>query len=178
MARNVEIKAKAHLPNDIAVRARLLSQGGPVVIFQDDTFFDAPQARLKLRDFSDGTAELIAYNRGDEAGPKVSSYTRTPTADPAGLRAALAQAMPVIGRVVKTRQLYLIGQTRVHLDDVQGLGHFVELEVVLADDESAEVGAGIAQQLMQSLGIDQADLISHAYIDLLNQSGSQQKEPS
>ena len=71
-------------------------------------------------------------------------------------------------KVKKTRWLYMVGQTRVHCDTVEGLGDFMELEVVLEDDQSVEDGQKIADDLMSQLGIDQTKLIKCAYMDLLD----------
>ena len=65
------------------------------------------------------------------------------------------------------RQLYLAGQTRIHVDTVKDLGDFVELEVVLRDDQSEDDGVAIAHQLMHALGIAETDLLDVAYVDLL-----------
>ena len=83
------------------------------------------------------------------------------------LRRALTLALGAIGRVRKQRTLYLVGRTRVHLDRVEGLGEFLELEVVLRDDETAEVGEAEAHALMGELGIVPAQLVEGAYLDLL-----------
>jgi predicted adenylyl cyclase CyaB len=83
------------------------------------------------------------------------------------LRESLSLAYGELGRVQKDRTLYLIGRTRVHLDDVAALGSFLELEVVLRDDESAEKGVQEAKELMRTLNIDPQQLIDCAYIDLL-----------
>jgi predicted adenylyl cyclase CyaB len=72
-----------------------------------------------------------------------------------------------IGRVRKRRILYLAGRTRIHLDRVEGLGDFLELEVVLVDGEPVEAGVREAQVLMARLGIDTSQLIERAYVDLL-----------
>ncbi|MEE4637287.1 MAG: class IV adenylate cyclase, partial [Wenzhouxiangella sp.] len=135
MARNVEIKAKVAEFAQLEARAQQVAEGSPEQIQQDDTFFHCPEGRLKLRDFGNGEAELIFYRRADEAGPKTSFYRITPTRDPEGLRETLALAYGELGRVVKRRTLYLAGRTRIHLDRVQDLGDFMELEVVLADGE-------------------------------------------
>jgi predicted adenylyl cyclase CyaB len=79
----------------------------------------------------------------------------------------LALAYGEIGRVKKRRTLFLVGRTRVHLDVVEGLGEFVELEVVLRDGESAEDGVREAKLLMSALGIYASQLIDRAYVDLL-----------
>jgi predicted adenylyl cyclase CyaB len=173
MARNVEIKARVAGPADLAAieaRVRPLADRGPESIAQDDTFFHCAHGRLKLRDFGNGRGELIAYARDDTQGPKTSTYVRTETADPVGLRDALARALGVRGRVRKQRTLYLVGATRVHLDTVQGLGTFMELEVVLRDDQPADEGTVIAQTLLSRLGIAQSQLVAGAYIDLLERT--------
>jgi predicted adenylyl cyclase CyaB len=110
---------------------------------------------------------LILYHRSDVAGPKTSNYTIAPTSDPAALRAILTTVFGVVGVVRKRRRLYRIGQTRVHLDDVEGLGQFVELEVVLRPDQSEDEGARIARHLMDRLSIAGDQLVEGAYIDLL-----------
>lgn len=81
-------------------------------------------------------------------------------------------ALQVRGRVKKTRKLFLIGQTRVHLDKVDGLGDFVELEVVLRDDQPEQEGQSIAQDLMRQLEIDEKHLLANAYIDMLTNGHS------
>ena len=167
MARNVEIKARVADMPALAARAAAIADGGPVEIPQDDTFFVAPHGRLKLRVHADGHGELIAYRRADDGGPKVSTYLLSPTASPDTLRDALTMSNGQQGRVVKHRTLFMVGRTRVHLDRVQGLGDFMELEVVLADGEDAEAGMREAHALMARLGIAQGALVQGAYHDLL-----------
>ncbi len=167
MAQNVEIKARVVDP--VAFReavAKLTSSPGQI-IHQTDTFFTVPQGRLKLRDFGDGHGELIRYQRPNASGPKISDYSISRTEDPDGLGKLLAAALPVLGVVIKERTLFLAGRTRIHFDDVQGLGWFMELEVVLADGDSPEEGETEAHRLMNALGINQDDLVQGAYLDLL-----------
>ncbi len=137
MARNIEIKARVASLAAVESLAAALSGKEPVAIAQDDTFFACPDGRLKLRAFSDGTGELIFYRRADDTGPKESFYVISPTSSPDTLRDALGLAYGVIGRVRKQRLLFMAGRTRIHLDRVEGLGEFLELEVVLRDGESA-----------------------------------------
>lgn len=167
MARNVEIKARVADPEATAGRAASIADEGPWIIEQDDTFFACPDGRLKLRDFGNGNGELIFYRRPDQAGPGQSEYRLTPTEDPDGLRAVLAEALGVSGRVRKRRTLYLADRTRIHLDHVEGLGDFLELEVVLADDEAVRVGEAEARFLMERLDVSDDDLVEVAYVDLL-----------
>ena len=101
------------------------------------------------------------------AGPKHSDYKIFETDNPAELKLILAQAYGVRGVISKVRYLYMVGQTRIHLDDVLGLGKFMELEVVLRPDQTDEQGQAIAEDLMRKLGIQEADLIEGAYMDLM-----------
>ena len=139
----------------------------PIVIDQDDTFFPCPNGRLKLRTFSPTSGELIFYTRSDQAGPKTSDYRRVPTDAPDALREALTLACGLLGRVRKRRLLVLAGRTRIHLDEVEGLGAFLELEVVLRDSEPEQAGVEEAHRLMRALGVQPQDLVEGAYLDLL-----------
>ena len=172
MARNIEIKARVGDLPSVADKAAALADSGPVEIAQDDSFFRCEQGRLKLRAFSDSEGELIFYRRDNQSGPKQSFYVRSRTAEPAVLRETLALAYGLAGRVVKARTLYLVGRTRVHLDRVQGLGDFVELEVVLQEHETPEEGVREAHALMAKLGIEASQLVDVAYVDLLNAPGA------
>ena len=166
MPRNVEIKARVEDPSALLARVSAIAERGPFEIRQDDTFFACPNGRLKLRELAPSEGQLIFYERADSAGPKVSTYFISPTSEPATLRHALASALGVTGRIRKRRLLFLTGPTRIHLDEVEGLGHFIELEVVLADDESVEAGERVAYGLMHQLGILPRSLLTGAYVDL------------
>ena len=172
MARNIEIKAC--LPDGIDAlrsRARACADGEAELIEQDDQFFAAPQGRLKLRRFADGSAELIHYHRADAPEARASDYVRVPLPDAAAadaLAQALSRALGTQGRVRKRRWLLRAGPTRIHLDRVEGLGDFLELEVVLRDGQTDAEGAAIAEGLMHRLGLQDAPRMAGAYLDLLN----------
>lgn len=169
MARNIEIKARIDSVDRIAAIAATLADQGPLEIAQDDTFFRCEQStdRLKLRTFAPDRGELIFYRRADSSGPKESFYLITPTATPDALRESLTLAWGQAGRVRKQRRLFLVGRTRVHLDRVEGLGEFLELEVVLQEGEPAEAGVIEAHALMARLGVAEGQLVQGAYVDLL-----------
>ncbi len=167
MPRNIEIKARISSVEALLPRARTLADSGPELIEQDDTFFTVPHGRLKLRGFADGSAELIHYHRPDSGDAKASDYVRVPVANAAALREALARGLGVQGRVRKQRWLLMAGATRIHLDRVQGLGDFMELEVVLLDAQTDAEGTAMAEALMQALGLAGAERIAGAYLDLL-----------
>lgn len=166
-ARNIEIKTRVHDLPALEARARALADSGPIELAQDDTFFACPNGRLKLRELP-GQAELIFYQRPDVKGPRLSSYLITPVAQPDLMREILTHALGIVGRVRKRRRLYRVGQTRVHLDEVQDLGTFLELEVVLRPQEDAQHGEQVAHALLAALGVPDTDLIAGAYIDLLS----------
>jgi predicted adenylyl cyclase CyaB len=172
MARNIEIKARLDSLDGMAAKVAALADQGPIEIWQDDTFFACARGRMKLRTFSPREGQLIFYRRPDQAGPKESFFVISPTASPDSLREALILAYGQAGRVRKHRTLYLVGRTRVHLDQVEGLGPFLELEVVLADGERPEAGVEEARRLMASLGIPESRLVEEAYVDLLTRSAN------
>ena len=167
MARNVEIKARASDPAVIQRRVEALGALAVGELTQTDTFFNATDRRLKLREFGDGTAELISYVRDDQCGPKLSNYLVMIVSDPDRLRSVLAHTLGVRGVVRKRRTLLLLGQTRIHLDEVEGLGTFIELEVVLRDDQPDSEGERVARDLLEKLAIPPSDLVARAYIDLV-----------
>jgi predicted adenylyl cyclase CyaB len=169
VGRNVEIKARLTQPDGVRRRVEALADGPPELLEQEDTFFACPEGRLKLRRFGDGAAELISYRREDTAGPRESRFCKAPVADADLLEAVLGAALGVLGRVRKRRLLYLAGPTRIHLDQVECLGWFLELEVVLGDDQTVADGEAIAHDLMAALGITEADLVDVAYVDLVKQ---------
>lgn len=166
MPSNIEIKAYARNFEHIRSRAEKLSDTPVMVIPQEDTFFNTPRGRLKLRILADH-AQLIYYTRPDQDGPKRSDYHITSSNDPENLKRVLELAYGIRGVVQKTRYLYLVGQTRIHLDDVHGLGQFMELEVVMQEGQSDAEGREIAEALMSALGVEGSDLIDGAYMDLL-----------
>lgn len=172
MARNIEIKARIGSVEALAAKVAALADQGPVEIMQDDTFFKCERGRLKLRMLSANAGELIFYQRPNQTGPKESFFIISLTAAPDSLREALSFAYGQAGRIRKHRTLYLVGRTRVHLDRVEGLGHFLELEVVLSEGEPSETGVKEARNLMAALGIAPADLIEGAYFDLLAQQNA------
>ncbi len=167
MARNVEIKARIASISSVLPLAAKIADQGPFEISQDDTFFACAQGRIKLRVLAENDGQLIFYQRADSAGPKESFYVLSPTQEPDSLRETLTLAYGAVGRVRKQRTLFLAGRTRIHLDRVEGLGEFLELEVVLAEGEPLEAGLDEARALMKRLGVQPGQLLEGAYVDLL-----------
>ena len=167
MATNIEIKARVDDFEALKARTEYLSDQPMIILPQEDTFFNTAKGRLKLRVQSPDRGYLIYYERPNQDGPKRSDYHLAETRDPENLKAALSLALGVRGVVRKTRYLYMVGQTRIHLDDVEGLGHFMELEVVMQAGQSDADGQAIAEDLMRRLEIRKDALLEGAYMDLI-----------
>lgn len=170
MPSNIEIKARVQDFVGLKALAEMLSDTPVQVIPQEDTFFNIPKGRLKLRELAPDHAQLVWYTRADDSGPKRSDYQIYETGDPAQLKSTLTLALGVRGVVKKIRYLYLAGQTRIHLDDVEGLGHFMELEVVMRPGQSDMEGQVVAEELMNKLGITPGDLLNGAYMDMIEKN--------
>ena len=175
MGANIEVKARTRDWDRQCAEARRLAGCDGVVIEQVDTFFNSPSGYLKLRELGPDRGELIYYERPGQLGPKLSMYSITPTHAPGLLCETLARAYGICGEVRKRRCLYLSekwdGHTRIHLDEVKGLGHFIELEVVLAPGQMPEDGERIAERFRTALDIRDDDLIDCGYVDLMTAHG-------
>ncbi|GAA1114803.1 class IV adenylate cyclase [Arthrobacter flavus] len=174
MPTNIEIKARVDSLQKLFPVVASLANAGPEHVVQDDTFFSCPDGRLKLRVPRDGHGVLIHYRRADELGPKPSYCVHSETSDPDGLRSVLADAYGEVGRVRKHRTVFRIGQTRVHLDLVDGLGEFLELEVTVGDTLESDAAVSEAHRLLAAFGIEDAALVKGAYLDLLDAAGATQ----
>jgi adenylate cyclase len=170
MARNIEIKARiTGRFDEITHLAAQIADSGSAILNQEDIFYNVPNGRLKLRT-ENNRSELIYYLRADQSGPKESNYIVLPVPDAENAKKILAEIHGQRAIVRKQRTLYLAGQTRIHLDRVEGLGDFLELEVVMRDDQPAAEGDAIARQIMTRLTVTDDELIEAAYVDLLSVS--------
>jgi predicted adenylyl cyclase CyaB len=167
MPSNIEIKAA--LKDRVAAEftAARISDASPETIHQEDFFFVSRGARLKLRVFAPDRGELIWYERADITEARRSRYLIARTPDPETLLEILTATLGRTGVVKKTRVLYVAGQIRIHIDRVEGLGDFLELEVVLQPQQTDVEGKAIAAALLSEFGIDEGQLIGEAYVDLL-----------
>ncbi|XP_041452047.1 uncharacterized protein LOC121405442 [Drosophila obscura] len=172
--RNVEIKARIPGGSEDFVRRldiskRLTGSQAGELIVQRDVFFESPLGgRLKLRYLqAPARSQLVYYNRPDVAGPKLSCFNKIEVDEPAVLEKILAQTNGIQGQLAKKRHLFIHEQTRIHLDEVQDLGHFMEFEVCLRPEQTLEEGQTIAEQLAATFGIQKADLMTGSYFDAL-----------
>jgi predicted adenylyl cyclase CyaB len=167
MPRNIEIKAKVHNVNHLRLLIEKIAGTPAQLIFQEDTYFHSSSGRLKLRIYTPERGELIYYQRSNQEGPKESNYIISTTSEPRSLKEVLTSAYGVRGVILKQRELYRVGQATIHLDRVEGLGEFLELEFVMQNGQTDAEGMETLEHLMDKLGIEGKDLINCAYIDLL-----------
>ncbi len=172
MPSNIELKARANLFETQHAIAKGISDTPGETLNQHDTFFRVPSGRLKLREFGNGSAELISYQRPDIKTAKSSNYEIYKTNSPALLKPILISSLGLIGEVKKKRQLYFVGQTRIHMDDVERLGMFIEFEYVLNQDEDEKKGRAKLADLTKKMKIREEDFISVAYIDMLMENAA------
>jgi adenylate cyclase class IV len=139
---------------------------------QIDTYFAVPRGRLKLRQIAGpgevGSAELIGYARPDVAGARWSAYDLVPVApdDVPALKRALAATVGIRAVVTKEREVGVLRRTRVHLDNVEGLGCFVELETVVAAGDDEAGAAGELADVAALLGLEGLEPIAGSYAEL------------
>jgi predicted adenylyl cyclase CyaB len=165
--RNLEFKTRLADAKAALARARALGAELWGDLRQTDTYFDVPSGRLKLRETAGLQAELIAYARDEAAAGRLSDYEIARTPDPAALRAVLARSLGVLAVVKKRRTLVTLDTTRIHLDNVEQLGSFLEIEVPAGEDEAS--ARQRFDSLLAGLGYSAADGIRASYLDLMLQ---------
>ncbi len=194
---NLELKVRCLNGASLERIAALASEAGAVymrTLKQRDTYFPAPHARLKLREWWHETtlegaggsesarrpdrghsyeqeptgAVLISYVRPDHAGSRMSDYLICPVSEPLMLRTLLSQTLGVQAVIEKRRQLYIYGHTRIHLDEVRGLGSFVELETVIDEGITLEEASAEHSAVISLLELDRLPVIPYSYSDLLD----------
>jgi homotetrameric cytidine deaminase len=163
--RNVELKALDPEPARSLDRALALGAEDRGVIVQRDTYFRVGSGRLKLREEQPGEAHLIAYERPDAAEVRVSAYRVVPVPDAAALLEALEETAGVDVVVAKRRRLLLWESVRIHLDEVEGLGSFVELEAVAEPGSDLTRERRQIEQLREALRIRDDALREGSYSD-------------
>lgn len=175
LRRNLEIKARIHSLSIARQSAQAVCTACLGAQRQTDTYFRCPQGRLKLREIEpaggDAQVQLIWYFRRDQQGCKQSEYCLVAVADAASVKGALTAALGVRQVVVKQREVFLHENVRIHLDQVVGLGEFLELEAVLSTAADERESPARVARLQRHFGILPQDLLGESYVDLLSQGG-------
>jgi len=164
---NLELKAKCRSLSRAKRICREIGARRAGLLRQRDTYYDVRSGRLKLREINGKSFELIYYLRGNEKGSRYSKYYVLPLRERRVVNRLLESACGVRAVVRKKRELYLFENSRIHLDVVDGLGSFIEFEVLVTK------GKRQAQVLMAFLrkrfDIDLSDVFAGSYSDLRGQ---------
>lgn len=165
--RNIELKARNPDLDTSLKTCRALGAEDHGEITQRDTYFDVARGGLKLREEHPGHPHLIQFERAREPQQRESRY-RIIAVDEAGTAiAALTAALGVRVAVAKRRRLFLWRNVRIHLDHVEGLGDFIELEAVAPADSDLAHERELVASLRSALGITDEWLIGLGYAELL-----------
>jgi predicted adenylyl cyclase CyaB len=161
--RNIELKARDAAPERSLACCRELDAVDHGVLWQRDTYFPVASGRLKLREQRPGDAVLIHYDRADQPDQRESRYRLARVLDAEEARQALTDALGVTVTIVKQRHLFLWNNVRIHLDDVEGLGRFIELEAVAPPASDLENEWKQVALLRERLAITDENLVAAGY---------------
>ena len=166
-SRNIELKARLRDPQAAPLVAQSLATTPPERQHQLDTYFNVAHGRLKLREVEGRGAQLVWYARANQAAAKASDYRLVAVSDPAALKEALKSALGILQIVEKERRIYFYENVRIHLDEVVGLGSFIEFEAVLGPGVDDAAGRVQVEFLQSAFQLRAADLLENSYSDLL-----------
>jgi predicted adenylyl cyclase CyaB len=164
--RNLEAKFPLADPDRARCAAESIGYCERGVLVQRDTFFRVAAGKLKLRE-EPGGAWLIHYGRDGAGALQLSNYEIAAVNDPGAMRAMLSAALGAIAEVRKRRTLLMRDNVRLHLDSVEGLGAFGEIEAVIASGDEPERSRAAVNELLSALGVAPADLIDVSYFELI-----------
>jgi adenylate cyclase class 2 len=164
MPTNLELKARFPSSEEACGFARACGAIFQGILVQRDTYFCVPRGRLKLREFAEGSAELIYYERPEESLERYCRYTKEPVGNAARVAHVLNEAFGTLAVVQKRRRLFLYRGARIHVDEVEGLGSFVEFEV--PGEESPQV-LSTMRELRAAFSIRDAMVVRSSYSDML-----------
>lgn len=164
--KNLELKAKCGCLDSVRRQLIDLNAKFSETVKQNDTYFNVPKGRLKLREINGSEAYLVYYERLNSAASCYSTYQLWNVTNQAGFMEILTTVLGVKVIVEKQRELWVFGDTRIHLDRVMKLGEFVELETVIRNQTELEAWME-HQSVKEAIGIMERDLIAESYSDLL-----------
>ncbi len=169
MPTNLELKAHVGSPSRAEAQARGAGAEECEILRQTDTYFIVPRGRLKLRETEGKTAELITYERSEDTDERWSKYEKSEIADARGFKATVAGNAGILAVVRKERKLFLYKGARIHLDEVEGLGSFLEFEVPSGGREDPVT---LMQELRTIFQVGENDIEKGSYSDLLLEKSS------
>ena len=171
MRQNIELKARLVDLEAARSTAKRIATESLGIQHQIDTYFHCQEGRLKLREITRQQAQLVWYSRENVDNSKLSDYQLVAIDDATGLKTALTSGLGVRAIVRKRRDIYLFHNVRIHLDEVEGLGTFLEFESVLSDGISAEEGHEQLRRLQAEFEIVDDQLLSGSYGEMVDSCG-------
>lgn len=162
---NLEFKAECR---DIDLARSICRAYGATrigLLEQTDTYFRVPAGRLKKRETPGEPTEYISYERPDAVHPRVSSFTLYGEAE--ALQRFGTNPLPVLAVVKKRRELWLVGNVRIHLDEVESLGRFIEFEALVTSGQNLEKCSDAITQLREAFAPVLGEPVPVSYCDLI-----------
>jgi predicted adenylyl cyclase CyaB len=175
--RNIEVKVR--LADSVRARDAALAAGArsASVEIQTDRYYElAGGRRVKLRTRGGGGAELIHYDRPETDAVRASDYEVTPVRD-AAARACLVPKGAPVAVVRKRREVLLLDNVRIHLDEVDGLGAFLELEAVVDQQHDDAACRRQVAALLDALGLASSHAVLASYGELIREKGPRGLQP-
>lgn len=164
---NIEIKARTQRPGDIRAYLQEKNAVFKGIDHQTDTYFHVPHGRLKLREGNIENA-LIFYERDNEYGPKQSDFHLVAVVDGDNLRQLLKRSFGILVVVKKQREIYFIDNVKFHIDSLESLGNFVEIEAGNKEMAmSIETLRDQCEFYKRQFQIQESDLVNVSYSDMM-----------
>ena len=180
-----EVEQKFRIEDAAAVEQRLLSLGATplTTIAQVDTYFAHPARDFGATDEAFRLRRVGARNFVTYKGPKIDATTKTrreielPLPEGTDYAARFRSLLEALGfrvvadvsKVRRTTHLAWEGETiEVSLDDVTGVGQYVEVELVVYESEVATARDRLAR-LAKELDLQHNE--RRSYLELLLQTG-------
>ena len=165
--KNIEIKARYSKTNRAREILKTIETEFSRTEIQTDTYYNIENGRLKIREIESGPSQLVHYFRENKAGPRPSRYEIVSLREVKKVKARLQEEHGLLGIVKKKREIWVWKNVRIHLDVVDGLGRFLELEAVVDKEEDMKNDETKVRWLMEKFDIEEKDLVAESYIDMV-----------
>lgn len=168
LRKNIEIKARIADLAAARSTAERVATSRLGILEQTDTYFKCQTGRLKLREILGQPSELIWYRRPDETGARKCEFGLIEVDDPEAVKLDLGKLLGLWKVVKKSREVFLYHNVRIHLDNVDCLGTFLEFEAIVDQENDEQAGARRLGFLCDQFGLSASDFIAGSYSDMLN----------
>jgi len=162
---NVEFKAELRDPALARSICAAIGATQVATLRQTDTYYRLPAGRLKERKTASEPTEWVFYERPDDARPRVSRFTIYSEAE--AVERFAPERLERWLTVRKTRELFMLGNVRIHLDRVEGLGSFIEFEALVSRKQDIPGCHRAIARLRRALAPALGEAIAVGYSDLL-----------